>query len=83
MTVWGELTGGGGSATYTQQSQVTLSANNWTGWNLTFNPFNRDQGRMLVSLHATGEIYRISMLCNDTLLSPSVPSNISFFIEKL
>jgi len=83
MTIWGELTGSSSSTTFTQQTQVTVNANNWTGWNMTFNPLVRDQGRMIVSLHATGEIYRITMLCNDNMTSPTVASNITFFIEKL
>ncbi|WP_042720188.1 hypothetical protein [Flavobacterium sp. B17] len=83
MTIWGELTGNGGTTTYTKQTLATVSANNWTGWNMTFNPYNRDQGRMLVSLHTTGEIYRITVLCNDDMTSPTTASNITFFIEKL
>jgi hypothetical protein len=87
MSIWAEVTGGGsasgGGGAYAQQTLTTVSANNWTGWNFTFNPYNRDQGRILVALHATGEIYRITMLCNDNMTSPTVASNITFFIEKL
>ncbi|WP_374459233.1 hypothetical protein [Chryseobacterium taeanense] len=83
MTIWAELTGSGTTDALTKQTQITVNANNWTGWNFTFNPLVRDQGRMLVALHAVGEVYRITMLCNDDMTSPTVASNITFFIEKL
>lgn len=84
MTVWGQLTGGGlPTGISSRYSAFTSVANTWTGWGNTFNPTLRDYGIIYVTLHATGEIYRITMLCNDNMTSPTVNSNITFFIEKL
>ncbi|MEN5306305.1 hypothetical protein ABE425_02245 [Chryseobacterium cucumeris] len=83
MTIWGELIGSSSTSALLKQTQATVNSNNWIGWNLSFNPLVRDQGRILVSLHTTGEIYRITILCNDNMTSPAVLSNLSFFIEKL
>ncbi|WP_148285234.1 hypothetical protein [Flavobacterium sp. B17] len=83
MSIWAERTGGGAAGTSTQNTFVTVNANNWTGWGLSLYPPNKDMGRILVSLHATGEIYRINILCNGDMTSPTVASNITFFIEKL
>lgn len=84
MTVWGMLTGQGLPndivSTYTAD---TVAANNWLGWGNSFNPNFRDYGIIYVTLHVTGEIYRITMLCNANMTSPTVASNITFFIEKL
>ncbi len=84
MTVWGMLTGGGLpdqiQSIYTAD---TVTANSWLGWGNSFNPDLRDYGIIYVTLHVTGEIYRITMLCNDDMTSPTVASNITFFIEKL
>ncbi|SEM40036.1 hypothetical protein SAMN05421856_1031, partial [Chryseobacterium taichungense] len=68
---------------YDTITATTVNANSWTGWGTSFNPITRDQATILVSLYATGELYRITMLCNDNMTSPTVASNITFFIEKL
>lgn len=84
ITIWSMLTGGGAPNTLqSTYAATTVNANNWIGWGTTFNPYYRDYGIIYVTLHATGEIYRITMLCNNSMTSPTVNSNITFFIEKL
>ncbi|OIN55457.1 hypothetical protein [Arsenicibacter rosenii] len=87
VTVFAELSGQGQNSGATLQPQHSVFNNvtsgTWLPWNKSFNPTQRDMGRMLIMLHTTKEIYRITLLCNDYIAAPATFGQITWFVERL
>lgn len=89
VTAFAEVSGNGGNY-YADWRTTSAGANIWykaTGQGVTSS--NRDTYTLMITLHNSQEIYRVSLICNAaigataSLSIPAVPAQVNIFIEKL
>lgn len=89
VTAFAEVSGSGGNY-YADWKTTSAAANTWyKASTQTVTPANRDTYNLMITLHNSQEIYRVSLICNGSISAntslgiPQVPAQINLFIEKL
>lgn len=89
VTAFADVSGSGGDH-YADWKTTSAGANVWykaTSQGVT--PANRDTYTLMITLHNSQEIYRVSLICNanisatSSLNIPAVPAQVNIFIEQL
>ncbi|MDY0990377.1 hypothetical protein SOM12_23315 [Flavobacterium sp. CFBP9031] len=89
VTAFGEVSGAGGNY-FANWRTTAAAANTWyvaTAQGVT--PANRDTYNLMITLHNSQEIYRVSLICNAQINAntglniPIAPAQVIIFIEKL
>lgn len=89
VTAFAEVSGSGGNY-YADWRTTSAKADTWTkatGQGVT--AANRDTYNLMITLHNSQEIYRVSLICNGLIKAntslgiPEVPAQVNIFIEKL
>lgn len=89
VTAFADVSGNGGNH-YADWKTTSAGANTWykaTAQGVT--PANRDTYTLMITLHNSQEIYRVSLICNANIAAssspsiPSVPAQVIIFVEKL
>ena len=87
VTAFAEVSGAGGNY-FANWRTTAAAANTWypaTSQGVT--PANRDTYDLMLTLHNSQEIYRVSLICNGSIAASggitAVPAQVIIFIEKL
>ena len=87
VTAFAEVSGAGGNY-FANWRTTTAQANTWyTATAQGVTPANRDTYDLMLTLHNSQEIYRVSLICNGAIAAgggvPAVPAQVIIFVEKL
>lgn len=89
VTAFADVSGSGGPH-YAKWKTTSAQANKWyTATDQSVTASNRDTYTLMITLHNTQEIYRVSLICNNKInastspVIPEVPARVILFIEKL